>query len=160
MGRQIQSSAKSTIAYALVAVAIGLFYVLYGAGIVGPAARPGSDEPGWLGIIIGLLFLFGGAAVIIQTAATGGDTSGNDLPATMPRGLRLIHHAMAWAIVGMLGIIASWVAFGPGQRHFTGSGSIFGETGGRIVFGIGAVLIWVLLLAMVIAGVRRLLAHK
>jgi hypothetical protein len=159
MGR-ISSSAKSTIACALVAVAIGLFYVLYGAGIIRPAPRPGSDGPGWLGIIFGLIFLFGGAAVVIQTVATGGDNSGSELPATVPRGLRLIHHAMAWAIVGLLGIVVSWVAFGPGQRDFTGSGSIFGETGGRIAFGIAAVLIWVVFLAMVFVGVRRLLARK
>jgi hypothetical protein len=67
----------------------------------------------------------------------------------------------AWAIIGLLGIVASWVAFGPGQQHFAGSGSIFfGEAAGCTVFGIGAILIWIVLLAMVIAGVRRLLAHK
>jgi hypothetical protein len=111
--------------------------------------------------VFGLIFLFGGAAVIVQTVATGGDTSRSDLPPTMPRGLRLIHHVMAWAVVGLLGIVASWVAFGPGERHFTGSGSIFlGESAGRAVFGIGAVLIWIAWLAMAVAGVRRLLARQ
>jgi hypothetical protein len=160
MGNQTRSSAKLTIACALVAVAIGLFYILYSAGIVGPAPRHGNDGPGWLGFVFGLIFLFGGMAVIIQTVATGGDPSASDLPASTPRGLRLIHHVMAWAIVGMLGIVFSWVAIGPGQRDFTGSGSIVGETGGRIAFGIGAVLIWIVLLAMVFVGVRRLLARK
>src|SRR5260370_40520405 len=92
MGRQIPSSAKSTIACALAAVAIGLFYILYSAGIFGPAARHGNDGPSWLGFVFGLIFLLGGMAVVIQTVATGGDTSGSDLPATTPPGLRLIHH--------------------------------------------------------------------
>jgi hypothetical protein len=67
---------------------------------------------------------------------------------------------MAFAIVGLLGILSSWVAFGPGPRHFTGSGSIFGETSGRIMFGAGAVLLWLILIAIVISGVRRLLARE
>jgi hypothetical protein len=144
----------------LVAAAIGLFYILYSTGIVGPAARPRGEEPGWLGLVIGLIFLLGGGAVVIRTAANRGGASERDLPATTPPWLRFIQHAMAWTIVGLLGIVASWAAFEPGRRDFAGSGSLVGEAGGRIAFGIGAVLIWVVLLAMVIAGVRRLLAHK
>jgi hypothetical protein len=67
---------------------------------------------------------------------------------------------MAVAIIGLLGVAATWVAFGPGQRHFTGSGSFLGETGGRTMFGIGAVLIWALLVAMVVTGLRRLREPK
>jgi hypothetical protein len=37
----------------------------------------------------------------------------------------------------------TWIAIGPGKRAFTGSGAIFGETVGRIAFGIGAMLFWI-----------------
>jgi hypothetical protein len=40
------------------------------------------------------------------------------------------------------------VAVGSGKRSFTGSGAIFGDTGGRIAFGIGAILIWIFLAAI------------
>jgi hypothetical protein len=82
------------------------------------------------------------------------------LPASMPPFLKLIQHAMAFAIVALLGIVASWVALGPGARHFTPSGSIIGEASGRLVSGIGAALVWVVLLAMAASAVRRLFSAK
>ncbi len=52
-------------------------------------------------------------------------------------------------LVTAMGVAISWIAFGPGERHFSGSISIpglsvgggSGELSGRIAFGIGAVLI-------------------
>ncbi len=50
----------------------------------------------------------------------------------------------------------TWVAIGPGKRAFTGSGAIFGETAGRIAFGIGAMLFWIALGVFVFTKLRRL----
>jgi hypothetical protein len=160
MDRQAQSSTTSTILLGLLAAGIGLFYLLYALGIFGPAAHGNGKDPIWLGFVFGLIFLFGGLAVVIQTAVNRGAASEETLPASMPPFLKLIHHVMALAIVASLGILASWVAFGPGARHFTGSGSILGEAGGRLMFGIGAVLVWVVLLAMAVSAVRRLFSAK
>jgi len=155
---RIQSSARSNIAYGLLAVGIGLFYVLYGLGIFGPVAHRNGDEPAWLGLVAGLIFLVGGLAVAIQTLVKL-SLSGDGTMVAAPPWLKLINHVMAFVIVGLLALVATWVAFGPGQRHFTGSGSIFGETGGRIMFGAGAVIVWIVLLAIVISAVRRLRAR-
>jgi hypothetical protein len=160
MGGKLQSSAKLTIACGLGAAAIGLFYILYAASVPGPAELDGQSEPGWLGFVFGLAFLLGGIAAIIQTALTKGNPYTGDFPATAPRWLTSIHHMMVLAIISSLGVIFSWVAIGPGQRHFTGSGAIFGETVGRAFFGIGAALIWIIFVAVLITSVRRFLTQK
>jgi hypothetical protein len=158
MGSQLQSSAKLTVACGLGAAAIGLFYILlYVASVPGPADH---SEPAWLGFVFGLAFLLGGIAVIIQTALTKGNPSTGDFPATAPLWLTSIHRMMVLGIISSLGIIFSWVAIGPGQRHFTGSGVIFGETVGRAFFGIGAALIWIIFVAVLITSARRFLAQK
>jgi hypothetical protein len=64
------------------------------------------------------------------------------------------------AIVVDMGLLASWIAFGPGQRQFSGSGAIFGEIGGRVAFGIGALIIWIVLVAIVIGGARRFIERR
>ena len=53
----------------------------------------------------------------------------------------------------------TWVAIGPGKRAFTGSGAIFGETVGRIAFGIGAMLFWFALGVFVFTKLRRLVGN-
>ena len=137
---------------------MGLFYMLYSV-IVGPNARHNGEEPGWLGFVFGMIFLLGGSAAIIQTVA-GSTPSGGSLPATAPRWLRLIYHAMIVAIVFGMGMLFSWIAFGLGQREFSGSGAIFGEIGGRIAFGIGALIIWIVLVAIAIGGARRFIERR
>jgi hypothetical protein len=86
-----------------------------------------------------------------------GNPPNDDLPlrATTPRWLKSIYRMMVLAIVASMGIIFTWVAFGPGPRHFSGSGAPLGQTVGRVMFGIVAVLTWITFLAVAIAGVRR-----
>ena len=160
MDPETRSSARWTIACGLVAALIGLFYVLQGAGFVEVTVRPKETSPGWLAIVIGLIFMSGGGAVIIQTVFKGGNPSDAGLPATAPLGFRLIQNTLVFMIVAGLGIVSSWVAFGPGPRQFTGSGAVFGETGGRIAFGIGASIIWIVLLAIGIGLARQVCARK
>lgn len=65
--------------------------------------------------------------------------------------------------VGAFASIANWIAFGPGPRQFKGgvsmgsftSSAAASEMSGRIAFGIGAVLLDVLLLATLWKFVRR-----
>jgi hypothetical protein len=62
-------------------------------------------------------------------------------------------------VIVSLGAIFTWVAVGSGKRSFTGNGAIFGETGGRIAFGIGAILIWIFLATILFSKARRLIRH-
>jgi hypothetical protein len=58
-----------------------------------------------------------------------------------------------------MGSMFTWIAIGPGKREFTGSGAIFGETVGRIAFGIGAMLFWIVLGVFVFTKLRRLVGN-
>lgn len=76
---------------------------------------------------------------------------------------------VAWlvglVISGGLAIVASWVAFGPGERMFTGTVGVGGigasgstsESVGRWVFGFGAVVAWAFTLWGLVYGTRQLL---
>ena len=60
-------------------------------------------------------------------------------------------------------LIANWVAFGPGERQFSGGGSVgpvgvggrVGELPGRIAFGFSAVLLWLIVLGGIVQTLRR-----
>lgn len=68
------------------------------------------------------------------------------------------------AITGGMTAVAAWVAFGPGEREFSGGigigwisvGGSSSGTSGRVVFGIGAVLVGLFTLWGLIYGLRRL----
>jgi hypothetical protein len=83
-----------------------------------------------------------------------------DLPPGTPFVVRLVQYVLGLGITATLASIASWVAFGSGSRHFSGSGPFISgavnEALGRTVFGIGAVLTWAFMAVMVIVSVKRL----
>jgi hypothetical protein len=148
-------SPKSTIIFGVIAASIGVFYILLAGGIFGPIAKQHDQgAPAWLGIVAGLIFLFGGSAVVIQTSLRNAN-AGEGLPPNTPFWLRSFYQLLCLGIVASLGIVATWVAFGPGERRFTGSGAFLGEAGGRAAFGIGAVLIWIVLAFIIFSAVRR-----
>ena len=160
MDQQPQSSAKSTAFFGLVAVAIGLFCVLLSAGLVPISEQPDNQEPRWLGIAFGTTFLFGGGAVVMQAIFADGKVTAQGLAAAAPVWVRALYHALCVGIVLSMGAIATWVAFGPGPRSFSGNGAFLGETGGRVAFAIGAALIWIVLAAILFAGIRQLLQRR
>lgn len=75
-----------------------------------------------------------------------------------------VNHVLAFLLIGMVASVASWVAFGPGERAFTGGASVGpvavggsgGERIGRAVFGFGAVVLWLMELVMVVRLIRSL----
>jgi hypothetical protein len=158
----VDRSAKTTIACGLLTSGLGLLPILAALGIITPDQKPGADSaPAWVGVAAGLIFVMGGAAVITQTLITGGGSQNGDLPATTPRWLRAIYALMVLTIVSGLGSLFTWIAFGAGDRHCTGSATFFGafnagDTVCRGVFGFGAILIWVALIWIAIDCARRL----
>ena len=148
------ANSRSTILCALIAAAIGLFYIVF--SIVGaPSPKPGA-APAWIGGVCGLMFFLGGCAVLIQSRFKAKDASTENLNSGAPAWLALLYKMLCLAIVVGLGAVATWIAFGPGERAFTGSGAFLGETGGRIAFGIGAVLIWSVVAGIAYAMLARL----
>jgi hypothetical protein len=66
------------------------------------------------------------------------------------------------AAAGLAGI-GTWVAFGAGARHLTMSGPIGGPLGegiGRTLFGIGAIITWLLVIALARTGAKKIFGRK
>jgi hypothetical protein len=106
------------------------------------------------------MFLFAGIIAIIRSF-TGSEPNG-DLPATASPILRAFNSGLGLLIVVGLATMFSWVAFGPGVRHFTVSAGGFagqtsggGDVVGRVMFGLGAILGWVMVAVMVRYMARR-----
>jgi len=104
--------------------------VLIAIGVIVP--RPGTvHAPKWIVLLAGCLFVFGGVLIL--------------LPARM----RLLRGFLGGLLVTALGVVFDWIAFGLGDRRFSGGmsiGPLFNSTGsdeagGRIAFGIAGVLI-------------------
>jgi hypothetical protein len=74
-----------------------------------------------------------------------------------------VQYLIGVAIFASFGAIGSWIAFGPGERAF--SGSFFFLSGeanaavGRIAFGIGAVIVWICTIGLAVLGTRRFLGR-
>jgi hypothetical protein len=152
---------KATAAIGVAAGAIGLYFVLVGTGILPIPGGPGNlHAPLWTVLCAGLAFLLGGAAVVLQTL--GGANDRGEFPADAPSWLRVVQYLIGLAIFASLGAIGSWIAFGPGERAF--SGSLFSgdnnEAVGRIAFGIGAIIVWFCTLVFAVAGAVRLCARR
>jgi hypothetical protein len=138
---------------------LGAVIVLLGLGVFGePPLADGV--PAWIGVLGGVVFVLGGAALIVGYVVAGGATADGDLPPGTPFGVRLVQYLLGLGIITSLACIASWVAFGPGPRQFSGAGTFGGgavsETLGRAVFGLGAGLTWLFVITLGVVGLRRL----
>ena len=159
MGDRNQLSPGAAILIGVFFGAMGTFVLLLALGTFGPA-RLSDGTPPWVGVAAGLLFLLGGLAVIVGHGIAGGVGPGGDLPAGTPFVVCLVQYALGVAIIAMLASIASWVAFGSGARHFSGSGPFLSgtvnEALGRTLFGMGAILTWIFMAVMLVVSVKRL----
>lgn len=141
--------------FGLLLVAVGIFCLYMGFWRDPPAKLNG---PPWLGALACLVFVFAGLLTIVNGIA---NAPGGSMPASAPFGLRLAHHLLALAILLSFALTFSWVAFGPGERAFSVNGGAaasgrWSEIGGRVAFGIGAVLIWIATAWIGVFGFRRL----
>ena len=135
----------------------GLLFVLMSIGVLPPLGP--TYGPSWIIFCAGLVFVVG-AALLALRAAAGDPARDGELPPDAPRALHLAYYLLVLTIFVSMALIGSWVAFGPGERTFTTSGSFgdgsVGEGPGRVMFGIGAVIMWLCTLWMAIDGARRL----
>jgi hypothetical protein len=154
-----QLSPGGAIAIGLFLGAMGTLVMLLGLGTFGDRHLTDGTPP-WVGVMAGLVFVLGGLAMIVGYGVAGGAAPDGDLPPGTPRPVRLVQAALGVGITALLASIASWIAFGSGARHFSGSGLFISgavnEILGRMVFGIGAVLTWAFVAVMIVVSVRRL----
>jgi hypothetical protein len=156
MNSQEPPSAATLAFIGLVAGGAGLYFMVVG---LGAAPAPGKQHaPGCLVFAAGLVFFLGALGVILPHIA-GVKPNGHDVQPDSPRWLQVAQYLLVLSIFACFGAIGSWIAFGPGPRAFSGTVPV-GAVGGRIVFGIGAVIVWLGFVAIAISGWRRLFGRN
>lgn len=156
------ASPKQMLFFGAVAGAAGVYFLLVGGGLLPVPGGPSNlHGPLWILLCVGLVFSLAGAALLTQVIGHA-DASG-DLPADAPDWMRVIHYLMGVAIFASFAVIGSWVAFGSGERNFSGSFLFFdAQTNtaiGRTVFGIGAIITWLGTIGFAVFGARKLLGR-
>jgi hypothetical protein len=162
MNRQEPDSPRTTFVCGLLAIALGLFTLLVGLGIV-PVDPRSVHGPMWIATAAGICFLLAGISVAV--GAIYGVSETGELPKDTGWWMRLFYTVIAVIIAGALASIGSWVAFGPGPRAFSGTGLFLlsreaSDLVGRILFGLGAVLTWLFTIAIAVRGARELFYKK
>jgi hypothetical protein len=144
-----RTSAPTTFAARLFTVLFGGVLVAVGSAIVAVAlghvpAR--MNAPPWVVASAGGVFIAGGGLLVFEAFP---------VTAAFKKALHIL-------FIAALALPFNWTAFGPGEREFNRTTSINGvaystpasETGGRIAFGIGAVVLDLIVVAFVVALLR------
>ena len=152
MANSQQRSFRSLVIFGSIFIFVGAFIFLISINLI---SVPEEDiyAPRWVLTSVGLTFALAGVLVVLNGLKSG-----------------LGHHALyKWIYNGVLLMFMiffaapfNWVAFGPGEREFSSSTSVgavsvsqSGEDfGGRLVFGIGAILMDILILYLVYRAIQ------
>jgi hypothetical protein len=137
--------------------AAGLYFML---GAAGYAPMPEGNSPAFIGFFAGLAFLFAGLTCMARARAGMTDTQ-SEIPASAPGWTKVSYRILAIGTAGALATIGTWIAIGSGPRAFSLSAPFVemqttGELIGRTVFGLGAVIVWIYVIALTVGTVRKL----
>ncbi len=135
----------------------GLYFMLGSAGAV---PMPEANGPSFILFCAGAAFLFAGLTCLVRAKAGLSDAR-DDVPESAPLWMRLSYRMLGIAIAGSLATIGTWIAIGSGPRAFSVSAPFVqmqstGEAVGRTVFGLGAVIVWIYVIALTVSTVRKL----
>lgn len=147
---------KVRIAMGLTFLLVGVIPLLAVIGILPTGHEPADPAPSWMGWVIGLMFL-GAGFYIILSAFTGDNPSGATAAGRLLLGFRDL---LAFGTICGLGALFSWIAFGPGPRHFSVAFAGFlmplaSVMIGRAAFALGALLAWGMLIYFVVTKLRH-----
>ncbi len=138
----------------------GLYFVLVGMNVLPPPSH--TYAPGWIVVCCGLAFLAAGISVLVR-GWLGLDDKVQELPEGTPVAIKSVYSLSGLIVVTALAGVGTWVAFGSGERHFSAAGLISGPVGegiGRTVFGIGAILTWLIVVLMARASAKKIFGKK
>jgi hypothetical protein len=163
-----QVSSRQAVVVGMLFAAAGAGIVLAGIGVIPVQAAPDVRDSPWVIVCSGLAFVFAGLAVIVGFAVAGGTGPDGDLQQGTPFTIRVIQYLLGLGMVGMMTAVCSWIAFGPGHRHFATTIALpfiawhpaSNETIGRFAFGVAASLLWLMLVGLGFDGARRLLRAR
>jgi hypothetical protein len=135
----------------------GVYFVLVGWGVL---PMPGNTaSPPFIIVCAGLAFLFAGLVAVVRGKAGANDRD-SELPPDAPRWTQAAYRVLGIGVAGALATIGTWIAIGSGPRAFDVSGPFVemhttGELIGRSVFGLGAVIVWIYVIAITVGTVRK-----
>ena len=151
---------RSLLAIGALFAGAGLNFILVGLGVLPSLGR--IYGPHWLVFTAGLVFIAGGISVLVRGWLSVPDHE-SQLPADAPGAAVAIQWIAALVIIVSLASICSWIAFAGGDREFATNVPVQGssrETVGRVAFGIGAVITWLLAAAVAVKGIRKILGKN
>jgi hypothetical protein len=145
-----------------IAFAVAGLYVMLGAA--GYAPMPESNSPAFIGFCAGAAFLFAGLTCMVRARA-GMLNMETEIPDGAPHWMQVSYRVLAIGAAGALAIIGTYVAIGSGPRAFGLSAPFIemqttGEVVGRTVFGLGAVIVWIIVIALTVGTVRKLFDRR
>ena len=152
-----RASPYEIVGLGLAFAAAGLYFML-GAGGVLP--MPEANGPAFVVFCAGAAFLFAGLTCMVRAKA-GMDDRQTDMPDDAALWVKFVYRILGIGAAGALATIGTWIAIGSGPRAFTISGLLgemqtSGQTLGRVVFGLGAVIVWIYVIALTVGTVRKL----
>ena len=125
------------------AALIGGFYAVWGLDLI-PLAPHANDAPSWIAVCVGVVLAAGGLAAMLTTLRGAG--------------ARQAISALTLIVVVGFALIAGWIAIGPGHHAISSPLMLFGpkvgEMGGRIAFGLGAIICGLMAALIVHRGVQ------
>ena len=151
-------------------VGIGIAFALAGGYFIlvaiGALPAPGEEAhaPSAVVFCAGLAFLFAGGTCMVRAKAGMADHQ-DDVPDEAPRWLKLAYRALGIGVAGALAAIGTWIAIGGGPRAFSVSAPFVemrttGEVIGRTVFGLGAIIVWIYVIALTVGTVRKFFGRR
>ena len=153
--QQPQAKPADAIGFGIAMTAAGLYFMLGGWGVL-PMPEGTTGTPLFIIVLAGAAFAFAGLSLIVRSRA-GVRDGDSERPATAPDRAGTSYRIAALAIAGTLATIGTWIAIASGPRHFASSGPApFGESVGRAVFALVAVIAWIYVIALTVGTVRKL----
>ena len=152
-----QASPHDVIGVGIAFAAAGLYITLGAADLL---PMPATNGPSAIVFCAGLAFLFVGATCFVR-ARSGLIIERNETAG----GPSLSYRALAVGAAGGAATIATWLAISSGPRGFNLAMPIadmptLGERIGRTLFALGAVIIWIYVIALTIGVVRKLFDRR
>src|SRR4051812_11418012 len=159
-----QASPHDVIGVGVAFAAAGVYLMLGAAGYVPMPEGNSPNAPAYIGFCAGAAFLFAGLTCMVRARA-GMLNMETEIPDSAPRWMQVSYRVLAIGAAGALATIGTYVAISSGPRAFSLSTSLVemqttGEVLGRTVFALGAVIVWIIVIALTVGTVRKLFDRR